>query len=43
MVRKSAGRSAAERLHGDDSTVPILAKGMTVTGHIWTYMQIRFA
>jgi hypothetical protein len=28
---------AAERLHGDDTTVPILAKGKTVTGHIWTY------
>ena len=27
---------AAERLHGDDTTVPILAKGKTVTGHIWT-------
>ncbi len=26
---------AAERLHGDDTTVPILAKGKTVTGHIW--------
>jgi hypothetical protein len=26
----------AERLHGDDTTVPILAKGKTVTGHIWT-------
>jgi hypothetical protein len=29
---------AAERLHGDDTTVPILAKGKTVTGHIWTYV-----
>ncbi|MGV7216415.1 IS66 family transposase, partial [Bradyrhizobium sp. UFLA05-112] len=28
---------AAERLHGDDTTVPILAKGQTVKGHIWTY------
>jgi transposase len=27
---------AAERLYGDDTTVPILAKGKTVTGHIWT-------
>jgi len=39
---------AAERLHGDDTTVPILAKGKTVTGHIWTYLwtasflQVRF-
>ena len=24
---------AAERLHGDDTTVPILAKGKTITGH----------
>ena len=25
---------AAERLHGDETTVPILAKGQTVTGQI---------
>ena len=30
---------AAERLHGDDTTVPILAKGKTVTGHIWGYVR----
>jgi hypothetical protein len=30
---------AAERLHGDDTTVPILAKGKAVTGHIWTYVR----
>jgi len=30
---------AAERLHGDDTTVPILAKVKTVTGHIWTYVR----
>jgi transposase len=30
---------AAERLHGDDTTVPILAKGKTVTGYIWTYVR----
>jgi hypothetical protein len=29
----------AERLHGDDTTVPILAKGKTITGHIWTYVR----
>jgi transposase len=29
----------AERLHGDDTTVPILAKVKTVTGHIWTYVR----
>ena len=30
---------AAERLHGDDTTVPILAKGQTVTGRIWVYVR----
>lgn len=30
---------AAERLHGDDTTIPILAKGQTVTGRIWTYVR----
>ena len=30
---------AAERLHGDDTTVPILAKGKTVKGHVWTYVR----
>src|SRR5579863_6963510 len=30
---------AAERLHADDTTVPILAKGKTVTGRIWTYVR----
>ncbi|HEX2082176.1 MAG TPA: IS66 family transposase, partial [Xanthomonadaceae bacterium] len=30
---------AAERLHGDETTVPILAKGQTVTGQIWTYVR----
>jgi transposase len=30
---------AAERLHGDDTTVPILAKGQTVKGRIWTYVR----
>src|SRR5215213_7030563 len=30
---------SAERLHGDDTTVPILARGRTVTGHIWTYVR----
>jgi transposase len=29
----------AERLHGDDTTVPILAKGKTITGRIWTYVR----
>jgi hypothetical protein len=26
-------------LHGDDTTVPILAKGKTETGRIWTYAR----
>ena len=30
---------AAQRLHGDDTTVPILAKAKTITGHIWTYVR----
>ena len=30
---------AAERLHGDDTTVPILAKGKTVTGRVWVYVR----
>jgi transposase len=30
---------AAERLHGDDTTVPILAKGRTVTGRVWVYVR----
>jgi transposase len=30
---------AAERLHGDDTTVPVLAKGKTITGRLWTYVR----
>jgi transposase len=30
---------AAVRLHGDDTTVPILAKGRTDTGRIWVYVR----
>jgi transposase len=30
---------AAERLHGDDTTVPILAKGETETGRVWVYVR----
>ena len=29
----------AERLHGDDTTIPILAKGQCTTGRIWTYVR----
>ena len=30
---------SAERLHGDDTTVPVLAKGKTITGRLWTYVR----
>ena len=30
---------AAERLHGDDTTVPVLAKVKTDIGRIWTYVR----
>ncbi len=30
---------AAERLHGDDTTVPVLAKVKTITGRLWTYVR----
>src|SRR5690606_22715723 len=30
---------SAERLHGDDTTVPILAKGKTDTGRTWVYVR----
>jgi transposase len=30
---------AAERLHGDDTTVPVLAKSKTITGRLWTYVR----
>ena len=30
---------AAERLHGDDTTVPVLAKTKTRTGRIWVYVR----
>ena len=29
----------AERLHGDDTTIPILAKGQTETGRVWVYVR----
>ena len=34
-----ANALSAERLHGDDTTVPILAKGKTETGRVWTYVR----
>ena len=30
---------AAERVHGDDTPVPVLAKGRTKTGRLWTYVR----
>jgi transposase len=30
---------AGDRLHGDDTTVPVLAKGKTDTGRCWTYVR----
>jgi transposase len=30
---------AAERLHGDDTTVPVLAKGKTDVGRLWVYVR----
>ena len=30
---------AAARIHGDDTTVPVLAKGKTTTGRLWTYVR----
>ena len=30
---------AAGRLHGDDTSVPVLAKGKTAIGRIWTYVR----
>ena len=30
---------AAERIHGDDTTVPVLAKNKTATARLWTYVR----
>src|SRR6201993_4990343 len=30
---------AAERIHAEDTTVPVLAKGKTRTGRLWTYVR----
>jgi transposase len=30
---------AAERIHADDTTVPVLATGKTRTGRLWTYVR----
>jgi transposase len=39
LRRLEAHVFAAERLHGDDTTVPVLAKGRTVTGRCWVYVR----
>ena len=39
LDRLDAHVPAAERLHGDDTTVPVLAKGKTDTGRIWVYVR----
>src|SRR6185436_6783769 len=39
LQRLEAHVFAAERLHGDDTVVPVLAKGKTITGRLWTYVR----
>ncbi len=39
LKRIEAQVFAAERLHGDDTTVPVLAKGKTGTGRCWVYVR----
>src|ERR1700733_8757487 len=39
LRRIEAHAFAAERLHGDDTTVPVLAKGKTDTGRCWVYVR----
>jgi hypothetical protein len=39
LKRIEAHVFAAERLHGDDTTVPVLAKGKTHTGRCWVYVR----
>ena len=29
----------AERLHGDDTTVPVVSRGKTITGRLWVYVR----
>src|ERR1700726_3576533 len=39
LRRVEAHVMAAERLHGDDTTVPVLCKGKTDTGRCWVYVR----
>ena len=41
LLRRVEGHVfAAERLHGDDTTVPVLATGKTDTGRCWVYVCV---
>ncbi|CAN7663815.1 IS66 family transposase [Rhizobium sp. LjRoot258] len=39
LRRIEAHTFAAERVHGDDTTVPVLAAGKTATGRVWSYVR----
>src|SRR6201986_3882194 len=39
LGRMEAHVFAAKRLHSDDTTVPVLAKGKTATGRCWVYLR----
>lgn len=39
LKRIEAHTFTAERIHGDDTTVPVLAAGKTDTARIWTYVH----
>jgi len=39
LCRLESHVMAAERLHGDDTTVPVLSKGKTDTGRCWIYVR----
>ena len=39
MILIDAHVLASERLHGDDTTVPVLAAGRTDVGRFWTYVR----
>ena len=39
LRRMEADVFSAERLHSDDTTVPVLAKGKTDTGRCWVYVR----
>jgi transposase len=39
VLRIRAHVLAAERIHADETTVPVLAKGKTRTGRLWTYVR----